>query len=478
VRQAVENAWQPPRRDLVSVTRQGQAAVARSVAAILAVLPDGCCTMPTISQALAIAVQHHQAGRLQAAEQIYRQILAVEPSHVDAIHLLGVLAHQTGDDEKAVRYIQRAIALDDGEAPFHNNLGAAYAALGRFAEAAACGRRAVALKPDYAEAHYNLGNVLKVLGRQAEAVASYLRAIEWNPGYAQAHNNLGTLLNDQGKLDEAVACYRRAVALKPDYAQAYHNLGLVLQQQGKQAEANAVWQQWAAADPENPIARHMRAAGTGRDIPPRCSDGYVRDAFDGFAQGFDKKLHAVDYRGPELVGAAVARALGDPRGDLDVLDGGCGTGLCAPLLRPYARRLGGVDLSRGMLAKAEARQTYDELIVGELTAHLQALARRYDLIVLADTLIYFGDLRPVFLAAAGALRPRGLLIFTVEKAIAGEDGGAGYALRYHGRYCHTEAYLCRLTSEAGLTLCELESATLRTELGRPVEGLVASACKE
>ena len=68
--------------------------------------------MATISEALAIAIQHHQAGRLQAAEQIYRQILAVEPNHADAIHLLGVIAHQVGKHEIAVEYIERAIAVE------------------------------------------------------------------------------------------------------------------------------------------------------------------------------------------------------------------------------------------------------------------------------------------------------------------------------------------------------------------------------
>ena len=98
--------------------------------------------MATISEAMATAIQHHQAGRLQAAEQIYRQVLQVEPRQVDALHLLGVIASQVGRPEVAVEYIGRAIGLKGDVAAFHNNLGGAYQALRRTAEAVAGYRRA------------------------------------------------------------------------------------------------------------------------------------------------------------------------------------------------------------------------------------------------------------------------------------------------------------------------------------------------
>ena len=120
--------------------------------------------MATISEALAIAIQHHQAGRLQAAEQIYRQILAVDPNQADAIHLLGLIAHQVGKHEIAVEYIGRAIGLNGNVAAFHNNLGDALKGHGKLDEAVACYRRALELKPDFAEAHNNLGNALKDRG--------------------------------------------------------------------------------------------------------------------------------------------------------------------------------------------------------------------------------------------------------------------------------------------------------------------------
>ncbi len=116
--------------------------------------------MQTIPEALAIAVRHHQAGRLHAAHHIYEQILAVAPDQPDALHLLGVVAFQTGKHEMAIRYIGRAVQLQGNAAIYHNNLGEAYRAAGRIPEAVACYRRAVELQPDYAEAHNNLGVAL------------------------------------------------------------------------------------------------------------------------------------------------------------------------------------------------------------------------------------------------------------------------------------------------------------------------------
>ena len=206
--------------------------------------------MATISELLAIAVQHHQGGRLQAAEQIYRQILAVEPNHADAIHLLGVIAHQAGKHEVAVEYIDAGDRLERQCGSLPQQLGEAYRALHRISEAVACYRRALELNPDYAEAHNNLGIALKDQGQLDEAVACCRRALELKPDYAEAHNNLGLALKEQGKLDEAVACYRRALELKPDYAEAHNNLGTAFKDQGKLDEAVACYRRALELKPD------------------------------------------------------------------------------------------------------------------------------------------------------------------------------------------------------------------------------------
>jgi protein O-GlcNAc transferase len=207
--------------------------------------------MATISEAMAIAIQHHQSGRLQAAEQIYRQIISAEPNHADAIHLLGLIAHQVGNHGMALEYIGRAIGLKGNDAGFHYNLGAVYVALRRLPESVACYHRALELKPDYALAHNNLGIALKDQGKLDEAVACYHRALKLKPDYAEAHINLGNALREQGKLDESVACYHRALALKPDFAGAHNNLGVALKDQGKLDEAVASYRRVLELKPDN-----------------------------------------------------------------------------------------------------------------------------------------------------------------------------------------------------------------------------------
>jgi predicted O-linked N-acetylglucosamine transferase (SPINDLY family) len=195
--------------------------------------------MATIAEALAIAIQHHQAGRLQAAEQIYRQILAVEPNHADAWHLLGVMAYQAGKHEAAVEHIKRAIGLNGNAAAFHYNLGNAFKDQGKLDEAVACWRRVLELEPDYAEAHVNLGVAFSAQGKPDQAAACHRRALELKPDFAAAHYNLGVALNDRGKPDDAIACWRRALELKPDHAAAHNNLGAALNDRGKPDEAIA-----------------------------------------------------------------------------------------------------------------------------------------------------------------------------------------------------------------------------------------------
>jgi protein O-GlcNAc transferase len=202
-----------------------------------------------IQQAFDLALEHHKAGRLQEAQDLYQQILAQQPSHFGAMQLLGVIAYQQGKYESAVDLIRRAISLHPDFPQAQVNLGNALKDMGQLDEAIAAFRQAIALRPNYAEAFNNLGNALKEKRKLDEAIAAYRQAILHNPNMAMARSNLGNALKDNGQLDEAIDVYRQTIAFSPSYADAYSNLGNALKDKGLLDEAIAAFRQAISLSP-------------------------------------------------------------------------------------------------------------------------------------------------------------------------------------------------------------------------------------
>lgn len=403
--------------------------------------------------------------------------IAPAAGNPDQIYDRANRAASDGDLVRAEALYRQLLGMRPGHAECHNNLGNVLLAQGRLDEALAAFDSALAIGLDHPNVHYNRGNALKQAGRLAEAMAAYRRTLIQSPSYTMAHNNLANVHRAVGEWDAAVAGYRRAIALDPDWMRAQDNLRATLQAMravghGEAAARHAL--AWRRDHPEQPLACHTAAALTGDGGDPRASDTYVKQLFDAFAGEFDEKLAAIGYRAPALLAEAVA-AMGAPAASLDVLDAGCGTGLCGPHLRPCARSLIGVDLSEGMLARAGARGLYDRLEAAELESFAWAHPAGFDLIVSADVLCYFGALDGILSAFAGALRPGGRLAFTVERLP--DDSAAGWSLMPHGRYAHTLAYVRAGLDAAGFGGLSITPGVLRRECGEDVAGLVATGVR-
>jgi predicted TPR repeat methyltransferase len=177
------------------------------------------------------------------------------------------------------------------------------------------------------------------------------------------------------------------------------------------------------------------------------------------------------YQGPELIHAAVKEVLGSAGKRMDILDLGCGTGLCAPLFREQALKLSGVDLSEKMVDVARRRNLYDHLLVGDIAVALEGMNEEYDLIIAADVFIYVGDLERVFELCVRTLRRSGLLAFTIEAA---KNEAAGYVLETSGRYSHTTQYVRALAQSSGLEISMMKNGVLRMDRGNPIHGYVVA----
>jgi predicted TPR repeat methyltransferase len=429
-----------------------------------------------IAEAMAYAHELQAEDRFEAADELYRRILAVVPDYPDAWHFRGVVAFQLGRAAEAEALIRRALELAPDYPDAHNNLGNVLQQQKRSEEALRFYERAIALKPDLADAHNNIGNVLQQQKRHDEAVALYQKSIVLKPDLADAHLNLGKAYEALDRMSEALTAYRQALMLRPFHFESYRRLGSALYGSHRIDEAADVYRKWLSLEPDNPLAKHLLSACTGQEVASRASDDCVRNIFEAFADSFDEVLERLQYRAPALVGQAAAEVLGPPASRLDIIEAGCGTGLCGMHFKPFARRLVGVDLSLEMLKRAALRRLYDELILGELTAFVGAVAAGWDLVISADTLVYFGDLAPVMAAARRGLRAGGHLVFTLERA-SDEAAPRGFRINPHGRYSHTEAYVRAVLAGAQLEPRQVAPAHLRLELKQPVEGLLVVASR-
>ena len=396
-----------------------------------------------LDDAIERALERLRAGDGAGAESA----LAEAPEGHDdvrVLHLRAAAAHLRGDVEAAERLISAALAATTDPvvvASLHNDLGNMRLEAGDPAAATEAYEASLAVHPDDAPTWANLATALRMADDPVGAGRAGLRALELEP---------------QGALGRAAVT--AAV--------------LSLTGRGREGDALDLVRRWVRLDPDDPGARHRLAALGGLPVPDRAPDDYVETLFDATADAFDPHLAGLRYRAPDLVVDRVAAVVGEPAGDLDVADLGCGTGLVGVLVRPWAHTLVGCDLSTNMLRHAQVRGCYDVLHRAELDAFLRAQPMAYDLIVCADTFCYLGDLRAATAAAAHALRPGGAVVATVERLT---DSTGEWRLMPSGRYAHAEEHLRAACWAAGLEEVVTTPVHLRLEAGVPVEGLLWSA---
>ena len=434
-------------------------------------------------------------ARFNEAIQSFERAEAIDPRRAE-IPMAGGLARLArkapGDAEAAVALFERARSAGLDSPELHQHRGVALLMAGRPAEAIAACRTALQKKPDFAEAYHALALAHRLEGDVPGARQWLQTALEVDPASAKACHDLGVLEAETGRFQEAEALFRRAIELRPDYASAHQGLGAVLRHTGRHSEATLASVQAVRAsrraagqsvaplsassaigELEQRLAPSAEAANLHFRLalmlnlppPPQVPAPALTDLFDRYAERFDEHLRGkLAYRVPELLAEAVAAT--HPTRPLDTLDLGCGTGLCGMLLRPMAGLLCGVDLSPAMIEKSRARGVYDRLEVAEIIDAMRRAPGSFDLIVAADVFIYVGDLVPAFEAAVTALRPGGLLAFSVE-------AGEGDRFQLHSttrRFNHSKPYLQRLARMYGLAEESFTPITVRVEAGQPAAG--------
>jgi predicted TPR repeat methyltransferase len=419
------------------------------------------------------AIRLLEADDFEEAQTLCSRALARHPDWPQALHVMGIIAFKRNQPQRAVDLLRKAIDSDPDYVLAYNDLGNILHEMGELTQAIAAFSRLLELTPDDSRVLNNLGVVLKDNQQFEESIVALRKAVEIDPEYFNAHVNLSWTYQKLDNFTAAIASMERAASLNPQDVQPIRALTWLYRLVEDREKVAQAYERWLALEPDSPIARHMLLANSSIDLPGRAPDDYVRAEFDRFADSFDDKLQSLNYRAPHLVADLVEQRIPNPTQSLVILDAGCGTGLSGVLLRPYAQRLVGVDLSAKMLEKAELRAVYDELLEREIGEYLSQQTKTFDLITVVDTFVYFGELLSPLTNCAAALRDDGALCFTLE-ALSSESN-ADYRLSGSGRYQHSRRYVELCLVQAGFNDFQIAKVVLREEQDRPVAGYLVWA---
>ena len=205
--------------------------------------------MDTTKDTFNLAIKNHQEGRLDVAQELYNQILKIDPGHVSTLNNLGTLYVNLKEHQKAKDCYEKVIKINPNYADAYNNLGVIFKNLGEIQKAKDCYEKVIKINPNYANAHNNLGVILQYLGEPQKAKDCYEKAIAIDPNYANAHNNLGVIFQKLKEYQKAKNCYEKAIAINPNYADAYNNLGVIFQELGEIQKAKDCYEKTIKINP-------------------------------------------------------------------------------------------------------------------------------------------------------------------------------------------------------------------------------------
>jgi predicted TPR repeat methyltransferase len=435
---------------------------------------------PSPSLALLAALLAMREGRTDLAQAELGAAITQKPDHAGLRKCRAELRHQLGDKAGAAGDAAEAVVLDRHDPSAKALLGVLLLELGRLADAAACLGEAVAADPANPGYREGLAAVQMADGDGDAAHATLAAGIAVAPGNPALRNAATLLAIRQCDFTNATQLAEQACSDGVADARLFSLKGLALSSLGRHAEAADAYAEALKLGPDDRYVRHLVAASGNVPATLRAHMDYLRTAFDECANRYETEFISLGYRVPGLVRSALLQHPAIRSGERlgPALDLGCGTGLVAVALSdlPIAP-LVGVDVSPRMLAQAAAKQCYADLHEADLMEMLAGDSVSWRIILAADVLCYFGDLRDVLAQVHKRLDANAWFVLSVDELLPDKDGAFSgsdeWVLQRQGRYAHALDYVERAALAAGFAIRTLERQTLRYEADAPVAGLFA-----
>jgi predicted TPR repeat methyltransferase len=410
-----------------------------------------------------LALTWIDSRRTEEAEKALRRALDLAPDNVGYLLNLGALCRNQGRLDEAIDLCLQVREKQPGNVHARANLSTMLLHVGRTDEALIEAEALVQEFPDVASGHYNLAVALLHVRAPAKAETHALRSLELGLPPRDALLVLAQARQMAGRFEDALDAANRALELLAD-EKSHFTAAMALKGLGRTQEAARHLRACIEHDPADSQGAGAFLAALEEGAPTAgLSEAYLQRLFNQYAGTYDSHLtRNLAYRGPEVLARAL-KSLGQGQGGWRILDLGCGTGLCAPALRPLAHELAGVDISENMLRKAAQSGLYDRLELSEACDFLETEAPGFDCLAAGDMVVYMGDLERLFAGVRRVLVPGGVFVFTAEKHDA-----PGFELGPGSRFRHGKEYLEALAAKCGLECCSLEQDSIRREENAPV----------
>jgi len=411
---------------------------------------------------------YYAQGKLTEAIRYYRIALEKEPQYIDAYYNLGLALIKSDKLEAALEAFQKLLGLAPQHSAACYQLASITMRQEKWAEATQLFLELALIHPQHVETLVNLATCYFKQRKLKEAKHYYLQALAENPQDRQVLFNLAVICTEQGEIGETVQHYQELLRQNPDDYDAHHNLGTLYFAKKQMDLAAHHFQQALRIQPDHPPLEHLLKIIHGDQNLLASPPSYLKSLFDYYADHYEPHLlNTLDYQVPQILHKAFLSLHKYNDSKLDILDLGCGTGLCGEVFKFNAASLVGIDLSSKMLAVAAEKKIYDKLICKDLITYLNTQNACFDLILAGDVLVYVGDLSEVFKGIRQALRHQGLFIFNTEISKDQE-----YHINPYGRFAHHQNYIEKLCENNNLSVIYQQTAITRLQNNQPESGCI------
>lgn len=409
-----------------------------------------------------------QTNELTEAAAHLNAVLQLNPKHSRAYDNLAQIYQQRNEDAAAINHYQKSLRLNCNNATAHNNLGGLLLKKNKTAAAINHLKKTLQLDPVHREAFYNLGVAFLKQNDPAAALKYFLRLSQLGKDFDVLYN-LGVIYNLLGKNQDALLFFNEALQLDPLHFATQSNLGTIYLRMQDYENAKKHYQQALQIKPHDEEISYILTAlknDQNAGLPQSAPAPYIKHLFDEYAPNYNEHLKLLEYQTPQLLKEAISTSVASeiPYKGWNILDLGCGTGLCGKELAPFAKTMIGIDLAEKMLEIAKKTNVYTKLECGTI----ETLLPRYeqlDLITAADTLVYSGNLEPIFALVKNALKPCGLFAFNLESTSC-----ESYVLQRTLRYAHNNKYIIELAKACGFKCIYRKAAPIRKHNKEVVAG--------